>query len=128
MSRFTGSVTSWLGTKLQFHQIPVAAFAVSLPVCSPRAHAQPSSFADALEESRRILKNAGIDDPVKDLRNLTFSLNWDHGVDYAQSVMRRLQKAERDAAEGLGTITQTVEGALDDIKKVLHRGERYRFP
>ena len=121
-------MTSWLGTKLQFHQIPVAAFAVSLPVCSPRAHAQPSSFADALEESRRILKNAGIDDPVKDVRNLTFSLNWDHGVEYAQSVMRRLQKAERDAVQRGRSVEATVTSALDEIKEVLHAGKKYRYP
>ena len=86
------------------------------------------AVGDALEESRRILKNAGIDDPVKDLRNLTFSLNWDHGVDYAQSVMRRLQAAEAEAATTQRSLSSAVDDALSDIKKVLHRGRKYRFP
>lgn len=78
----------------------------------------------AVEKSVKILKKAGIKDHVNDLDNVTFALNWDHSGEYAESVLRRLQKAEADAKASKLFATDKeaayykhVKKALDDIKK-----------
>jgi hypothetical protein len=92
------------------------------------AFAKSPRMRAAVEESRVILAKAGITDPTNDLKNLTYALNWDHSIEYAESVMKRLQKAEADSLAGLGAIDELVEGALNDIGKVLGTGKKYRYP
>ena len=80
----------------------------------------------AVEKSRTILELARID--INDLRNLTFALNWDHGIEYAEAVLKRLEKAVDDWTVGGGSLTPYVEKALEDIAKVVNEGLKYRFP
>jgi hypothetical protein len=52
--------------------------------------------------------------------NLTWAINWDHSTDYVESVYWFLKHA--DDKGGATGVTK----ALDDIAKVLARGEKFR--
>jgi hypothetical protein len=106
-----------LGKRIHGHHIVMKGLWAHLPF-----------IGSAVRESVAILKRAGITDHVTDLKNLCFALNWDHGLDYARSVLRRLQQAEADAAVGLGALEELVEEALLEIAEKLGEGKRYRYP
>ena len=79
-----------------------------------------------MNRSRAILEKAGI--RINDVENMCFALNWDHWIEYAESVARRLEQAELDALDGVGTLRDNVIEAFDEMKRFFSNGERYRYP
>jgi hypothetical protein len=106
-----------LGKRIHGHHIVMKGLWAQLPF-----------IGSAVRESVAILKRAGITDHVTDLKNLCFALNWDHSIDYARSVLRRLQKAEADWMKRGGDLYDHVKAALDEIADFLEQGLKYRYP
>ena len=80
-----------------------------------------------IELKRRVgMKNA------RAKSNLTWAKNWDHGNQYAQSVLRRLQKAEaKSIVNGVldkNLLKTNVQNALKEIAGHLAQGLKYRYP
>jgi hypothetical protein len=81
-------------------------------------------IAKAVKASKKILKDAGIE--INDIDNLTYALNHDHSLGYAESVLSRLRQAEAEASTGLISLKEAVIKGLNEIKRDLNRGSKYR--
>ncbi len=72
-----------------------------------------------IREAQAILKKYDIDVLYSD-KNLTWALNWDHSIEYAEAIATTLTNAaERGGKEA-------VLEALDDIATILNKGQKFR--
>jgi A nuclease family of the HNH/ENDO VII superfamily with conserved AHH len=80
-------------------------------------HIVPQGRPGAAEEAREILRKVGLD-PIRGQENLVWAPDWGYlnTGDYAEQVLKRLQKAEQ-TKEG-------ITGALERIARIVARGER----